>query len=49
MEKKDRNYRELWQTAIKQQILLNRMEKQNKKMQQEREVLQLKRLKLGTK
>jgi len=43
---KKKDYRSLWQSAINQQILLNRMEKQNKKMQEEREVLQLKRQKL---
>jgi len=41
-----RNYRELWRTAIKQQILLNRMEKENRIMQEHEEVLAVKRSKL---
>lgn len=41
-----RNYKQIWQKAIKQQILLNRMERENKKMQETAEILAEKKLKL---
>merc|ERR1719495_2266064 len=41
-----KNYRDLWRTAIKQQILLNRMEKENQKMQEHEQLLAVKRTKL---
>jgi len=44
--KEPRNYRSLWQTAIKQQILLNQLDKENQKRQADEQVLAVKRLKL---
>ena len=41
-----RDYKVLWQNAIKQQILLVRMEKENQKMMENEELLAEKRLKL---
>ena len=41
-----RNYKQVWQNAIKQQIMLGRMERENKRMVEDREMLEEKRLKL---
>lgn len=41
-----RDYKEIWQNAIKQQILLIRMDKENKKMQENAEILAERKLKL---